>query len=346
VVELYAEYKAYFEEKEDNDGLQLLNEIDLEKCQSVLSLFNYFMVAVKDGSKQKKPSLHLCVPNTSFMIRRAAGNLTSNDNTLVKLSEGIILGVALKILRVFKEEHFLACFFNPGWFGGFFNFNQILPWDKDFFTNYLASIDYRSADLCIKNEELQFIPDFCVVEDGENKNVDDACIDFFVQSVVSKFPERQPRVPLINDGDGNDDEEDEMWGVPEIAPQTNNVNCRDEEGVKQLVEYYKQMEKGYRAGDNPYNKSLQKSYNDNPIPFWTHRTDFPIEFSKTVIRFIQIRPGSVPSERCFSDLNYLYSKRRSQLESDTVDAYLIGSSAIKAKRKLRQRQALKKFRYI
>ena len=70
------------------------------------------------------------------------------------------------------------------------------------------------------------------------------------------------------------------------------------------------------------------------------------QFCTVVHRYLNIRSASVDSERVFSDLGYLYSKRRTLLKPVSVDGYLTGGSILRVKRKIAQRETQKRIRFI
>ena len=69
----------------------------------------------------------------------------------------LVLGLVDKCFRVLTVPHFAAALFNPG-FSRIPDLNDHLPWDKQWFTDGLREVDYRTTNECVKNHHNAYRP--------------------------------------------------------------------------------------------------------------------------------------------------------------------------------------------
>ena len=130
--------------------------------------------------------------------------------------------------------------------------NELLPWDKQWFTDGLNEVDYRTTDRCIKSDSNTYRPPW--LSDGTS--VRDAIIKIIADRLPQGPPVPPPPPIPANAANGDDSSDDEL--SPNFAALNNLLvagenaagNGTPVERVTRALQAYENHHKGYVTSTN------------------------------------------------------------------------------------------------
>ena len=175
----------------------LYDENWFKSCASIFK-------AIKTAQNSTLPNLHHCILDLIKMLKKLAALADVPAMRSVNhWARCLILGICHKCLRVLAAPHFAAAFLNAG-FGRIPDLNEFIPRDKQWFTDGLNEVDYRTTHRCIKNDSNEYRPVW--LPDGSS--IRDAIIKMIANRLPQNpaVPPPPPPAPAVNGEDSSDDE--------------------------------------------------------------------------------------------------------------------------------------------
>ena len=300
-------------------------------CETILD-------AIMRSQLTKYPNLHHSVVDVLKILKTLTKKWTEPSarisTDINKWAQYLVLGVCHKCLRVFDVPHFAAFLFDPS-LAYIPDLDKFIPYDKEWFQNGMAAVDYRTTDRCVKNEFNSYRPKWL----QENQTIEQA-----VMIWISKYFEDE-EVADAQVGQADDDEEDDddfgpQFGALENLPDRHHNGASALERTILAVNAYRTHQKGYlkkTQANKQHNKSLTTKYRQDPRVFFTNEAVsayLAAPLRKCALFVHSIKSSSASSEREFSRMGYMIAGRRGGYTPANVNKRLVTGNMLAQKRRL------------
>ena len=340
--------KSDVQRKAEGDvGLEeLVLNVSWELLEQQAQACGELVHALMNTQLTSTPNLHLVLPDLRRILRallRIVG-ASRGSNEIKQFFKQLILGVAHKCLRVLDVIHYASAYLNPGSGGTIIDINRYLPQDQKQFSKGIESADYRTTHLCVKNEHGKFKP----TQLKSNKSISESITDHFATRIdITKEPSFRAHVPqshsVVNLDDSNEDLDEMLAGLNSATFVEEKSFTTPVEIADDAIKKYSNHHKGYPNHREAVNREkilqMKQTYDQDPRTFWAnpfHRSKMHSGLTEYALFLFSIRSSSASSEREFSRMAWMLSKRRSSYTTSNTNRMLTCGNLIPQKRRLQQ----------